>query len=175
MTESIEFDPVDRISAGAVGRPGQRRFFVQAAKNGAVLCVLLEKEQIADLAVEANRFLDSLVAETPTESGLDPVNDALCGQVDDTEPLFRARMIGIGYDPLRDLVLLELREQPDDYEGHPTDVDTPEFHVARLYATRAQIRAVLRHGAASVDRGRPPCPLCQLPMDPDGHHCPRWN
>ena len=145
MTDPIEFDPVDRISAGALGRPGERRFLVQAVKNGTLLCVLLEKQQIAELAVEANRFLDSIAADASAESGLDPVNDALCAHLDEAEPLFRARMIGIGYDPLRDLVLLELREQPEDFEGHPTDIDAAEFHVARLYATRAQMRAVLRH------------------------------
>ena len=178
MSDPIEFDPVDLISAGALGRPGARRFMIQARKGATLLCVLLEKQQIADLAEEATRFLDGVASDAPHESALDPVNDALCGQLEDTEPLFRARMIGIGYDPERHLVLLELREQPEDFEGIPFEGLTgiePEFHVARLYATRAQVRAMLRHGAASVERGRPPCPLCDFPMDPDGHHCPRWN
>jgi len=26
-----------------------------------------------------------------------------------------------------------------------------------------------------VAAGRPPCPLCGLPLDPDGHVCPRQN
>jgi len=180
MLDPIEFDPVDSIATGAIGIPGQRRFMIQATKNGARLAVLLEKEQIALFAIEAGQFLDGL--DLPDEHGLDPVNDALCGQVADVEPLFRARVIGIGYDPARELVLIELRESsPDEIDpatgerSDASDPSEPDGHVARLYATRAQVRALTRHGAASVERGRPPCPLCQGPMDPEGHRCPRWN
>ena len=177
MPDPIEFDPVDCIAAGAIGVPGQRRFMIQAMKNGARLAVLLEKEQVALFSIEAGQFLDGL--DAPGEHGLDPVNDALCGQLVEVEPLFRARVIGIVYDPARELVLIELRERaPDDLDPatrEPPDPSEPDGHVARLYATRAQVRAVTRHGATAVERGRPPCPLCQGPMDPDGHRCPRWN
>jgi hypothetical protein len=30
-------------------------------------------------------------------------------------------------------------------------------------------------GAQAVSAGRPRCDLCDFPMDPDGHICPRWN
>ena len=179
--DAIEFDPVDTIAAGAVGIPGRRRFMIQASKDGAVLAVLLEKEQVALFASQAGQFLDDL--QLP-ELGLDPVSDAQCGQVADVEPLFRATVIGIGYDPGRELVLIELRETPpedggdgegDDDGPAGRDPSEPDGFVARLYATRAQVRSITRHGAASVERGRPPCPLCQGPMDPEGHRCPRWN
>ena len=29
--------------------------------------------------------------------------------------------------------------------------------------------------AEAVAAGRPLCPLCDMPMDPAGHRCPRWN
>ena len=48
-------------------------------------------------------------------------------------------------------------------------------YVARIYATRAQVRAMAARGAEAVTGGRPPCPLCEMPMDPAGHRCPRWN
>jgi uncharacterized repeat protein (TIGR03847 family) len=50
-----------------------------------------------------------------------------------------------------------------------------EGYVARIYATRSQVRAMAAHGAVTVAAGRPPCPLCDMPMDPSGHRCPRWN
>jgi hypothetical protein len=34
---------------------------------------------------------------------------------------------------------------------------------------------MVAHGAESVDAGRPKCQLCDFPMDPSGHICPRWN
>ena len=50
MPEIVEFDPVDTIAAGAVGEPGHRSFYIQAVKDGAVLTVLVEKEQVALLS-----------------------------------------------------------------------------------------------------------------------------
>ncbi len=136
MPDPIEFDPVDLISIGALGQPGQRRFMIQATKEGARLCVMLEKQQVALLASEAEEFLDRVTAEdNEPEPMLDPASDALCGQVVDAEPLFRVRLIGIGYDRDRHLVLLELREQADeDDEGHPLERDEIEGHIARVYA-----------------------------------------
>jgi uncharacterized repeat protein (TIGR03847 family) len=95
-----------------------------------------------------------------------------------TVPLFRARLIGLGFDPERELVLIELREHSS-AEDEPESVvpadEEESGYVARLYATRPQVRAMAARSAAIVAAGRPPCPLCELPMDPDGHRCPRWN
>jgi hypothetical protein len=34
---------------------------------------------------------------------------------------------------------------------------------------------MLANGIVAVSAGRPKCPLCEFPMDPDGHICPRMN
>jgi uncharacterized repeat protein (TIGR03847 family) len=91
----------------------------------------------------------------------------------------------LGFDPERELVLLELREraaddeddEDDDAPGNVADddEDEDEGYVARIYATRAQVRAMAARGADVVAKGRPACPLCDMPMDPAGHRCPRWN
>ena len=170
----IEFDPVDDIGAGAFGQPGERTFVIQARKGEALLSVLVEKEQVRLLAAEATQFLDRLAEEDPEEPA--GATEAAGGAVTEDEPLFRARLIGIGYDPERHLVLIELRETAiDDEEETPPPPDESEGTVARLYATRPQIRAMARSGVAAVEAGRPTCPLCDFPMDPEGHICPRWN
>jgi uncharacterized repeat protein (TIGR03847 family) len=174
VTDHIEFDPVDAIGAGAFGDPGARTFVIQARKGGALLSVLVEKEQVALLAAEAEQFLDRIEEEDPDVT-TDPMSVEDCGPVEEDEPLFRARLIGIGYDPDRHLVLIELREDAVEEDEAPPPVDDSEGRVARLYATRSQVRAMVAHGAASVDAGRPKCQLCDFPMDPDGHICPRWN
>jgi uncharacterized repeat protein (TIGR03847 family) len=175
VTDLIEFDPVDDIGAGAFGRPGERTFVIQARKGAAVLSVLVEKEQVRLLAVEASQFLDRIAEEEPEEppSALEVGG----GAVHEVEPLFRARLIGIGYDSERGLVLIELREDAadEDDEDPPPPPDEAEGRIARLYATRAQVRVMMRHGVAAVEGGRPHCPLCDFPMNPDGHICPRWN
>jgi uncharacterized repeat protein (TIGR03847 family) len=176
MPEPIELDPVDALGTGAVGQPGSRAFYIQARTESAQLTVLVEKEQVALLAVEAVAFLDRLADEYPE----DPITlpQAVAELREPTVPLFRARLIGIGFDPERELVLLELRERSDDGddaspEGAGASAD--EGYVARIYATRPQVRAMAAKGAEVVAAGRPPCPLCDQPMDPSGHVCPRWN
>ncbi len=196
----IELETVDSLGAGAVGDPGEREFFLQARTESAQLTVLVEKEQVALLATEAVAFLDRIAEdypEEPTERREPAVRQA--GLREPTVPLFRARLIGLGFDPEREMVLIELRERSseDEEEGEalpsqgedaipelpdlpdvgvadPTD-EEEEGYVARIYATRGQVRAMAAKGAEAVAAGRPLCPLCDMPMDPAGHRCPRWN
>lgn len=190
----LEFDPVDRVAAGAVGVPGQRAFYIQAAKDTQVVSVLVEKEQVAVLAARIGTLLDEVAnrfpgVEEPAE-GTDIAGDPV--------PLFRAVAIGIGFDPARRMVLLELHERPvgggddedsddddDDDEGEPgrgragepsaSDDGEPEGWLARLYLTAGQARAMAERGSAAVTAGRPPCTLCGNPLDPAGHACPKLN
>jgi len=190
----IEFDPVDAIAAGAIGEPGQRVFYIQAEKDGQVLSVLVEKQQVAMLAERVRMLLDQVAAQFPGEgediaAPLTPGAGELRG---DPVPLFRALAIGIGFDPSRRLVVLELHERPiadddeddDDEDEVEEDAGFPEAeedeaqgegYLARLYFTAAQARAMATRGTAAVAGGRPPCPLCGGPLDPSGHVCPRLN
>ena len=196
----IELETVDSLGAGAVGDPGEREFFLQARTESAQLTVLVEKEQVALLATEAVAFLDRIAEDYPEEP-VQPREPAVrqAGLRQPTVPLFRARLIGLGFDPERQMVLIELRERSseDEEEGEalapqaeeatpdlpdlpdvtvadPTD-EEEEGYVARIYATRGQVRAMAAKGAEAVAAGRPLCPLCDMPMDPAGHRCPRWN
>ncbi|MFI5047234.1 MAG: DUF3090 family protein [Acidimicrobiia bacterium] len=182
MAEVIELDDIDALGTGSVGEPGQRAFYIQARTEDAQLTVLVEKEQVALLAREAVAFLDRIADDYP-EIPI-AVSDTEAQLREPTVPLFRARLIGLGFDPERELVLIELRErsadEDDDAEDEPgpsasAPEDADPGYVARIYATRAQVRAMAARGADAVQGGRPPCPLCEQPMDPAGHHCPRWN
>ena len=181
MDPEIELEDVEALGAGAVGEPGARAFYLQARSSTSQLTVLVEKEQIALLATEAVAFLDRLAEEYPEVAVSLP--EAVADLQEPTVPLFRARLIGLGFDPERELVLIELRENPasdddDQADDDQTDddvVDDEEGYVARIYATRPQVRAMAARGATVVGAGRPPCPLCSMPMDPAGHRCPRWN
>jgi uncharacterized repeat protein (TIGR03847 family) len=172
--EIIELDDVDGLGAGAIGEPGARAFYIQARTEHTQLTVLVEKEQVDLLATEAVAFLDQIAEKYPElPFDLPSTQSALR---EPTVPLFRARLIGLGFDPERELVLIELRERSTD-EDEDDDVadEDDDGYVARIYATRAQVRAMAARGAEAVAGGRPPCPLCEQPMDPSGHRCPRWN
>ena len=188
----IEFDPVDSIAAGAIGEPGHRAFYIQAEKDGQVLSVLVEKQQVAMLAERVQMLLDQVSTQFPdaVADAPAPVTPEAGELRGDPVPLFRAVAIGIGFDASRQLVVLELHERPlgddeeddeddEDDEGDEDDaalaVGEDEGYLARLYLTAAQARAMASRGSAAVERGRPPCPLCGGPLDPSGHTCPRLN
>ncbi len=200
MADSIEFDEIDSLATGAVGEPGQREFYIQARTASTQLTVLVEKEQVALLATEAVAFLDRIADDYPEDAG--EIERAAAALREPTVPLFRARLIGLGFDPERERVLIELRERSEDDDEDPEGErragerataagpapsemapaaasepieEEEEGYVARIYATRSQVRAMAARGAAAVAAGRPPCPLCDMPMDPAGHRCPRWN
>ena len=179
MPDPLELDPVDALGAGAVGEPGERAFYLQARAADAQLTVLVEKEQVALLATEAVAFLDRIADDYPEDPM--PLPPTAAELHEPTVPLFRARLIGLGFDPERQLVLIELRERTSDDEEDEEDVleelndEDEEGFVARIYATRPQVRAMAARGAEAVAAGRPLCPLCDQPMDPAGHRCPRWN
>ncbi len=176
MPDPIELESIDALGTGAVGEPGQRAFYIQARSESAQLTVLVEKEQVALLAAEAVAFLDRIADQYPEDMIALP--DAVAELREPTVPLFRARMIGLGFDPERELVLIELREHSDDDEDDapaPAAAEREEGYVARIYATRSQVRAMAAHGAGVVAAGRPLCELCSQPLDPAGHRCPRWN
>jgi uncharacterized repeat protein (TIGR03847 family) len=191
MADDIEFEHIDALAAGAVGEPGAREFFIQARTESTQLTVLVEKEQVALLAAEAVTFLDRIADDFPEADEEVPKEELR----EPTVPLFRARLIGLGFDPERERVLIELRERANDDDeederpagerasaggvtppaaSEPMEMEE-EGYVARIYATRSQVRAMAARGAAAVAAGRPPCPLCDMPMDPAGHRCPRWN
>jgi uncharacterized repeat protein (TIGR03847 family) len=173
----IELDGVDALGAGAIGEPGARAFYIQADKRGSRLTVLVEKEQVALLAQEAVAFLDRIAdehPEPPAESAL--LHPSVAQVTEPAVPLFRARMIGLGFEPDRGLVLIELRERAEDDESDDEpDDDADDGYVARIFATRAPGGARAARGSAAGPGGRPTSPLCEFPMDPAGHICPRWN
>ena len=169
--EIIELEDVDGLGAGAVGEPGQRAFYIQARTEQTQLTVLVEKEQVALLAAEAVAFLDKIADDYPElPFELPPTQSALR---EPTVPLFRARLIGLGLRP-RARARAARAARARRRRGRPTtptevDDDDDEGYVARIYATRAQVRAMAARGAEAVAGGRPPCPLCEQPMDPSGH------
>jgi uncharacterized repeat protein (TIGR03847 family) len=170
---SRELDPVTRLTTDAVGEPGQRTFYLQAASGADQVTLLVEKEQVRRLAENLQTWLPELAASRPE----DPVEAAAAeaGELALAEPLepdFRVGQLSLSYDAERDRVLVVATElQADEEEA----LELPEPLEVRLYVTRAQLRVLARHGAQVVARGRPLCPLCGNPLDPTGHICPAMN
>lgn len=172
MSANIELDPVERITAAAIGRPGERTFYLQARKDEVLVSLLLEKQQVALLSMHVDELLERV--GTPEGGETDPEPESL----DLEEPItpeFRVGQIGLGYDSDRDLVLVQCDELvPEDTEAEEVTLDEDPGRV-RLWATRAQVLALARRAEQEVGAGRPICPMCGEAMEPDGHFCIRSN
>lgn len=186
----MELEHVDRITAGAVGEPGERTFFLQARQGDRLITILVEKEQVELLGTSILEILATVGRET----GEGPPSDEL-GLEPPLEPLWRAGRLSIGYAEERDLMLLEIEElveedesapegepeeQPEGQPEVPVEAAPPadeglEPARLRLWATREQMLALARHGATVAARGRPKCRYCGNPIDPQGHMCPAMN
>jgi uncharacterized repeat protein (TIGR03847 family) len=167
VSASFELDPVSRITAAAVGEPGERAFYLQARKEDVVVSLLLEKQQVALLSVHVDELLDRIGSP---EEGDPSVPEP--GDLDLEEPVvpeFRVGQIGLGYDEERDLVLVQCEEFV------PEDEAEPDPGRVRMWATRGQVYALARRGEREVAGGRPVCGMCGQPLDPGGHFCPRSN
>ncbi len=170
---SIELDinPVTHITTDAIGKPGQRVFYIQGWQEGGQLVTLiLEKAQVQTLALGIEQFLAEIQQKYPD------LNEASADYLEEhmhinppVDPLFRVGELGLAYDTEVDKVILVAREILT--EG----VEAEEASLVRFWCTRSQIRALASWGLAVANRGRPTCPQCGEPMDPEGHFCPKKN
>jgi uncharacterized repeat protein (TIGR03847 family) len=162
-----EFEEVDTFTTGAIGRPGERIFFLQARNGRTRVAVKCEKQQVAAISQYLRRVLNDL--PTPQDKPL----PAALQLVEPVDVVFVLGPIGLGYDRSTDRLVVQLEEVGEvDEEG--TEVEGSDGHV-RLYVTRGQAAAFCDHADEVIAAGRPSCRWCALPIDPDGHACPRMN
>lgn len=166
----IDLDPIDHITADAIGQPGQRIFYLQGWQAERTVTLILEKFQLQSLSIGIEQFLAELHQQNPNlvEASDEFFEDKMHIHPP-LEPLFRVGEIGLGYDQTRDMVVLIVREILAEGEDPETAA------VVRLWGTRAQYRALGRWGVEVINRGRPICPQCNQPMEPEGHFCPKKN
>jgi uncharacterized repeat protein (TIGR03847 family) len=159
--------PVSKLTAAAVGEPGDRTFYLQARSEHGLLTLLCEKQQVALLSAHVDQLLERVGAVEPDDPAV-PDQGSLDLE-EPVEPSFRVGQIGLGYDSEHDLCVLECEELvPEGEEGL-------EPKRATLLATRHQMFALARKGEREVAAGRPVCSMCHEPIDPEGHFCARSN
>lgn len=167
--EVFELNPVTHITVGAVGRPGQRTFFLQASQGYETVNLKLEKEQVFALARAVEEILKELEQREmrPVADDEEPPTSELELQ-EPVEPTFIVGQMGLVFDQTSDRIVLVVQELADQEEAD-------EASSARFWVSPGQMRALSRLAKQIVAGGRPICPLCQRPMDPEGHFCPRGN
>jgi uncharacterized repeat protein (TIGR03847 family) len=190
MSESFDLEAPDHFTAGTVGPPGQRVFYMQGREAGLLVTLKVEKEQVRALA----DYLAGLLARLPAGSGAAAADVDL---IEPVEPAWVVASLGVGYDEDSDRVVIVANElsEPEDEEGEgeteteaevesaePPELEAgaeaaedPDAAVARFRVTRGQAAAFVERTRNLVKAGRPLCPICNRPIDPDGHVCVRSN
>jgi len=158
---SFDLENPDHFTAGAVGPPGQRVFYLQARQARRLVTLRCEKEQVRALAIYLGGLLDRL-----PDAGDGPPEDVSLQEP--VEEAWFVASIAVGYDEARRRVVVVAQEyREEESAGEPA--------AARFWVTRAQAAAFVERAEALMKAGRPICPVCSQPKDPSGHTCPRSN
>ena len=171
------FRTPDRFVAGTVGEPGNRTFYLQAVHDNRVISVMLEKQQVEMLAERVG----ALLVEINRRFGTPLPPDA---EVEDLSPLtspvdaeFRVGTMGLGWDAEAQSVVVELLAVSDiEYDASVILDDSEDGPDAvRVFLSPDSARQFATRSQRVISAGRPPCPLCDEPLDPEGHFCVRTN
>lgn len=170
-------DP-DRFVAGTIGEPGRRAFFLQARKGGDLVSIAVEKTQVAVLAQQLDALLDLLsdrgVGDIPADAERAPKDQAPL-----SEPLveaFRVGTMALAWDLDGNRIIISAAAIPEDGDTSPDDTepedpDGPDLVQIRLDGVMA--RSFVERAVRVVAAGRPLCPRCGEPLEPQGHICAR--
>ncbi len=155
-----ELGPAERVAAGAIGRPGRRRFYLEVTAGGVTYSLLCEKEQMAALATQGLAALEEAGIDTD-ETAVSQILQSGLAVSDPVQPRLRVGSIALGI-AASELITVTV-ESVDGDDGVSFVVAPEQFRAMALAALQA------------VAGGRPICPRCRLPIDPDGHDCPAGN
>lgn len=169
---AFDLNPVQHIIADAVGEPGKRTFFLQGRAGSDLVSVVLEKQEVANLAITVIQLLEELEEKYPDLPPIKIKKKTLFPE-QPVEPAFRVGQLVIGYDEDDDMVWVIAKALIVNDEGSVVDPESEEVPAARFVATREQMRILSDHALEVVSKGRPTCPLCGGPIDREGHFCPR--
>ncbi|GAA2235824.1 MULTISPECIES: DUF3090 domain-containing protein [Kitasatospora] len=179
------YDQPERFVAGTVGQPGQRAFYLQASTRGRITSVLLEKAQVMALAERVDQVLDEALRRSGGSASIPAIAPA---ELIDTAPLdlpleqeFRVGTMALAWDSADECLVVEAQAMVED-EGEDEEADERLFEdeehgpdMLRVRLSGAMARVFAKRALDLVAAGRKPCPFCNLPLDPEGHLCPRAN
>ncbi len=180
------FDPPERFVTGTVGQPGERAFYLQARGDSRLVTVALEKAQVKVLTDRLTQMLGEVrrrgvgaeVLPEPVEVATDtaPLEQPI-------DPEFTVGAMSLAWDGESrggSVVVQahEITEDAEEVEYEADQVPDPEVEGPAVLFVRlepGQAREFVARATRLVAAGRPPCPLCSLPLEPTGHICPRQN
>ena len=168
----IDLNPVQHITVDAIGKPGQRVFYLQGWREAdpKPVTLIIEKIQLQALLVGVDQVIAGIAQQKPDVTT--PVEELIPEKMRITppvDPLFRVGELGLGFDADTNLIIILASEVLME------DDDPDKAAEVRFWCTAAQVLRLAEWGKQVIERGRPLCPLCGQLMDPEGHFCPKKN
>ena len=156
---------LSQLQAEAFGQPGHRTFRL-ALQAGAADCIVwLEKEQLFQLGVYVQEVIQSLSAEDRQRASApkEPEWPGARTSID-----FKAGQLSLSHDAASNCFYLQAHQA-----GEQESREDPSS--VSFWITVAQGAALAEEALRVCAAGRPLCFLCGLPINPEGHVCPRSN
>jgi uncharacterized repeat protein (TIGR03847 family) len=166
VSQSFDFEQPDFFTTGAIGKPGERVFYLQAREKGVLITLKCEKGQVKSLG----DYLAGLITKLGAPKGTVPTDMDL---LEFAEPAWIVSTLGVGYDDDHDRIIVEAHELFEEEEEGQRAGEEPAS--ARVRITREQAQAFVTRVTELMKAGRPNCPVCSEPMDAGGHVCRRSN
>jgi uncharacterized repeat protein (TIGR03847 family) len=169
MSRLRKLDPLESFIVGTIGQPGEREFYLQAKAHGAIHSFAIDKGQVSALADRMAMLIGELKAADYRFENIIavPLEVPLI-------PEFQIGVIGIVWLGESEQVSLDIQELTDgDNDLIPEDEAGPTLF--RLLMSPDIANAFVNQARKVVSAGRAPCPFCGLPINRDGHLCPRAN
>lgn len=159
MSDEMSFEELTALVPGTIGPPGRRIFYIQAIHDGSLLSLKCEKAHVAALMEYLG---ECLVDQSP------PDRTSAAHGIEFSEPasvLWTIGSLGVGHDEANERFVVMAHEFTEDGDGGSV----------RIHLTVDQADAFIARANQLMVSGRPPCPFCDEPMEPEGHACPRMN
>ena len=109
--EEIILDPVDHITVDALGKPGERIFYIQAIKEFEKVLIIIEKFQLKSLLKGIEEFFSEIQKQFPElKEPILSFQEEKMHILPPVDPVFRAGDMGLAYDEIRNLACNFTRE-----------------------------------------------------------------
>ena len=153
-----EFTNVSSLKPESIGEPGKRTFRIMVSSASSTAAIWLEKEQLFQLG----QAIQQMVANLPTErAASSPPTHREATPLTRLE--FKLVKLVLGHDGPKSLFIIEDHDSDDDEA------------MVRVWVDEQQINGFAEEALKLCAAGRPDCPLCARPLDPEGHACARTN
>lgn len=170
-------ETIERFIVGTVGEPGARTFYLQAESKAGLNTVMLDKGQVIGLVdrllemFKELRRSNSIPKQTPTNLKID--SKPLTSPFDED---FQVGLMSVTFE--NKIFTLRIQEiMPGEQmliaDDVISDEDGPDLLIVKLDFN--QTFSFIERAKKVVAAGRPDCMFCSLPINPEGHLCPRAN